>query len=101
MEKNKFYTVEKEINGTKYVAQFNGLSCALRAVDQSYIEGTQNTSVELMANYILKNVIVEPAGLTIDDFETMEEFNEVTNWGREVMQGKFRDQAANKAAAKK
>lgn len=101
MEKNKFYTVEKEINGTKYVAQFNGLSCALRAVDQSYIEGTQNTSVELMANYIFKNVIVEPANLSIDDFETMEEFNEVTNWGREVMQGKFRDQAANKATAKK
>lgn len=100
MDKKKFYTVEKEIEGKKYVAQFNGLSCALKAVDQSYIEGTNNTSVEAMANYIFKNVIVEPNGLTIDDFDSMEEFNEVVNFGREVMQGNFRDEA-NKTTAKK
>ena len=102
MEKNKFYTVEKEINGTKYVAQFNGLSAAVRAVDQSYVnDNSQNISTEKMANYILNNVIVEPKGLTIDDFESMEEFNEVTNFGREVMQGNFRDQATNKPSTKK
>lgn len=99
MANNKFYTVEKEIAGTKYVAQFNGLSCALKAVDQSYIEGTQNTSVEKMADYIFKNVIVEPKGLTIDDFEDLDVFNEVTTFGREVMQGKFRNEA-NKTTAK-
>lgn len=100
MAKNKFYTVDKEINGVKYVAQFNGLSCALRAVDSSYIEGTNNTSIESLAQYIFNNVIVEPKGLTIDDFEDLDEFNEVVGFGREVMQGKFRD-AADKAAAKK
>ena len=86
----KFYTATKEINGKKYTAQFNGLSCALRAVDRTYIEGTNNTSVEKMADYIFQNVIVEPKGLTIDDFESMEEFNEVVSFGRDVMQGKFR-----------
>ena len=86
----KFYTATKEINGKKYTAQFNGLSCALRAVDSTYIEGTTNTSVEKMADYIFQNVIVEPKGLTIDDFESMEEFNEVVSFGRDVMQGKFR-----------
>lgn len=100
MEKKKFYTVTKEINGTNYVAQFNGLSSALKAVDQSYIDGSQNTSVEKLANYIFANVIVEPKGLTIDDFESMEEFNAVVTFGREVMQGNFREEA-NKAAAKK
>lgn len=100
MANNKFYTVEKEINGKKYVAQFNGLSCALRAVDQSYIEGSNNTSVEALSKYIFENVIVEPKGLEIDDFESMEEFNEVVAFGREVMQGKFREEA-NKTAAKK
>ena len=74
----KFYTATKEINGKKYTAQFNGLSCALRAVDSTYIEGTNNTSVEKMADYIFQNVIVEPKGLTIDDFESMEEF-QMTN----------------------
>lgn len=86
----KFYTATKEINGKKYTAQFNGLSCALRAVDSTYIDGTNNTSVEKMADYIFQNVIVEPKGLTIDDFESMEEFNEVVSFGRDVMQGKFR-----------
>ena len=101
MAKDRFYTVEKEINGTNYVAQFNGLSCALRAVDQSYIEGANNTSVEKMASYIFENVIVEPKGLSIDDFESMEEFNEVVAFGRDVMQGNFRDKATDKAAGKK
>jgi hypothetical protein len=100
MAKNKFYTVDKEINGVKYVAQFNGLSCALRAVDSSYIEGTNNTSIESLAQYIFNNVIVEPKGLTIDDFDDLDEFNEVVGFGREVMQGKFRN-AADEAAAKK
>ena len=86
----KFYTATKEINGKKYTAQFNGLSCALRAVDSTYIDGTNNTSVEKMADYIFQNVIVEPKGLTIDDFESMEEFNDAVSFGRDVMQGKFR-----------
>lgn len=100
MEKNKFYTVTKKINGTDYVAQFNGLSAAIRAVDQSYIDDTSNTSIEKMANYIFDNVIVEPKGLTIDDFDTLDELNAVVGFGREVMQGKFREKA-DTAAAKK
>lgn len=96
---NKFYTREKEINGKKYIAQFNGLSAAIQAVDNSYIEGTQNTSIEKLTNYILENVIVEPKGLKIDDFETMEELNEVVRFGRAVMEGKFR-QAADESAKK-
>lgn len=87
---NKFYTVEKEINGKKYTAQFNGLSAAMKAVDNSYIEGTQNTSVEKLAKYILENVIVEPK-VSIDDFETLEELNSVIRFGRAVMEGKFRE----------
>ena len=100
MANNKFYSVTKEINGKKYTAQFNGLSCALRAVDQSYIEGSQNTSTEKLAKYLFEHVIVDPKGLDIDDFESMEEFNAVTTFAREVMQGKFREET-DAAAAKK
>ena len=97
---NKFYTVTKTINGKEYVAQFSGLSSAIKAVDQSYIDDTRNTSVEKLSKYIFENVIVDPKGLTIDDFESMEEFNEVVTFGREVMQGNFREEA-NKTTAKK
>ena len=101
MGNTNFYTVEKEINGKKYVAQFNGLSCALKAVDQSYIsDDSSNVSAYKMAEYLFKNVIVEPSGLTIDDFDSMAEFNEVTNFARKVMQGDFREEA-NKSTAKK
>lgn len=93
MNKNRFYTVEKEFNGKKYVAQFSGVSTAVRAIDSSYIEGTSTTSTEKLGQYILDHIIVEPKGLTADDFETLEEYNEVTTWGRDVMYGKFRNQS--------
>ena len=95
----KFYQVEKEIYGKKYICQFNGISAALKAVDDSYIEGSSNTSTVKMAEYLFKHVVVEPKNLAIDDFESMEEFNEVIAFARKVMQGEFRekDESATKA----
>lgn len=92
------YQVEKEIKGKKYIAQFAGLSVALKAVDSSYIEGTSNTSIEKMAEYMFKHVIVEPKNLSIDDFDTVDELNEVIAFARNVMQGGFRDKADAGAA---
>lgn len=90
MANKKFYTVEKEINGVAYKAQFNGISAALEAQDGFYIDGTNNISNIKLANYILKNVIVDPKGLTPDDFNSVDELAEVIAFGREVMQGDFR-----------
>lgn len=91
------YVIEKKINGKPYKAQFNGMSAALRAIDSSYIDGTSTTSIEKLSEYLLKNVIVDPPSLTVDDFESMEEFNEVIAFAREVMQGDFRDKKDKKA----
>lgn len=96
MSNNKFYQVEKEINGKTYVAQFQGLSTALKGVDSTYINGSSNTSTEKFSQYIFDNIIMEPKGLTIDDFESIEELNEVVAFGREVMQGHFRDEKDKK-----
>ena len=95
---DKFYTVKKKIGGKEYTAQFNGISAALKAVDDSYIEGTNNTSVEKLSKYLFQNVIVEPKGLTPDDFDSMDEFNEVIAFAREVMQGNFRETKEQKPA---
>lgn len=103
MAKN-FYNVTKEINGVKYVAQFSGLSVALKAVDASYIDGTNNTSMEKLSKYLFENIIVEPKNLTVDDFESLEDFNEVVSFARQVMQGEFRDkknEIGDKEASKK
>ena len=96
-----FYTREKEIGGVKYVAQFSGMSTALKAVDNSYIEGSSNTSLEKMAEYLFKHIIVEPKGLTADDFESLADFREVVAFARGVMQGEFRDNPDESAAARK
>lgn len=85
----KFYTVEKEINGVKYVCQFNGISAALKAIDNCYIDGTSNLSLEKLNEYLLENVIVEPK-LTLDDFEDVETLNKVTGFARKVMQGEIK-----------
>lgn len=95
-----FYTAKKEIGGRTYVAQFNGISAALKAVDNSYIEGTSNTSLEKLSKYLFDNVIVEPKGLTADDFDSLDEFNEVVAFAREVMQGNFREAEVEKSANK-
>lgn len=97
---NNRYTVEKEINGVKYTAQFNGLSAALDAVDSSYIDGSSNISARKMAEYLFAHVIVDPK-VSIDDFANVAEMNKVTDFAREVMQGNFRNQALEGATAKK
>lgn len=95
MDKNRFYTVKKEFNGKEYVAQFSGVSTAVRAIDQSRMENG-STSTEELSNYIFEHVIVEPKNLTADDFQDLDEFNEVTKWARDVMYGKFRTAADKK-----
>lgn len=95
---NKFYTKEKTINGIKYIAQFNGLSAALDAIDSSYLNDSSNIGIKKLSQYIFENVIVDPKNLTADDFETIEDFNEVVGFGREVMQGKFRPKEDKKPA---
>lgn len=97
----KIYTIEKTINGTVYKAQFNGIGAALEAIDSSYIDGSSNTSTMKLSKYLFEHVIVEPKGLTVNDFDSIEEFNEVITFAREVMQGNFHDkQVESKAEGK-
>lgn len=80
---NKIYTVTKEINGVTYRAQFNGVREAVRA--------TQQYKDELsLDEYLLANVIVEPPGLQLDDFDDLMEFRQVINFAASVMAGRFR-----------
>lgn len=89
----KFYQVKEKIEGKEYIAQFCGISVALKAMDESKIDGTDATSYEKLAQYIFDNVIVEPKNLTPDDFDSLDEFNKVLAFGRKVMQGEFRNKA--------
>ncbi len=78
---------KKQIGGKEYTAKFGGVLCALRAIDESYIDGTGNTSTEKLTKYLLENVIVQPENLSPDDFETMRDLKDVTDFAKEAMNG--------------
>lgn len=93
----KFYQRKKEINGVTYTAQFSGLTTALRAVDENYIEDTNVISNEKLCNFLFEHVIVDPK-VTIDSFDDLDEMQEVVKFAQDVMKGKFRDESSNAAA---
>ena len=84
-EKNKFYTATKEIKGVTYTAQFNGVRPALEAIDRY-------KSNEIgFYEYLLSNTIVDPPGLQIEDFDSIQELRAVVNFASSVMSGRFRE----------
>ncbi|MDL2253313.1 hypothetical protein LJC49_04480 [Ruminococcaceae bacterium OttesenSCG-928-I18] len=100
MEKPKHYTRKKTFDGVEYTAQFNGISAALDATDESQNDSGHGVSSKKLTNYVLENVIVDPPGLTPDDFEDMETLSAVIKWGSQVMQGKFREKTDQSTAKK-
>lgn len=80
-------TKTKEINGVEYTVRFNGILAALKAIDNTYVDGGSNTSTEKLTRYLMDEVIVMPEYLSFDDFDSMDAFNEVIAFAREAMQG--------------
>lgn len=89
----KPYTVKKVINGVEYTFQFNGISEAMDALDESYIDGSSNISLKKLNSYLLENVVVNPK-VTMDDFDDVEKLNAVTSYARKVMQGLIKPETA-------
>lgn len=83
----KHYTVEKKIRGKSYVFQHNGISEWLKALDESYVDGTGNISAYKLNTYLLENVVVSPK-MEIDDFANADELSEVMAFARKVASGK-------------
>lgn len=95
MAENKFYTRTKTIDGVEYTAQYQGLRAAIRLVDECHL-GLESQSIEKMNDYVLKNCIVKPAGLSMESFDDMETLSEVVAFGIEVAQGNFRNEGESK-----
>lgn len=91
-DSKKFYKRTKTINGKEYTAQFNGLAYVLRLTDETYIsDSSSNHSNKKMVEMLLSDVIVEPKGLTVESFDTLDEYNAVIGFALDVAKGKFRD----------
>lgn len=89
----KIYTVTKTINGTEYTFQHNGVSAWLKALDESYVDGTSNISTYKLNAYLLENVVVSPK-MEIDDFASADELSKVAAFARKVASGEEAPQAA-------
>lgn len=97
MANKKFYQRTKEINGVKYTAQFSGLSAWLRCADAARKDDDEEESVNTrIYNKVFEAGLVEPKGVTVDDFEDMETLDKVFGFVSGVMKGKFRDRTEEK-----
>lgn len=86
---DKTRTEEMTLNGVTYKAQFNGTRNALTAINKY-----KDKEVEF-DDYLLQDVIVEPKGLSLDDFDDVGEAAAVIRWASRVLQGIFRNRKAN------
>lgn len=73
--------IEKEIKGTVYKAQFNGVSTMYRANDE-----TEGKAMKL-AQFLFENVLVEPKINDVDEYfgTDVDLMSEVTEFAAEVM----------------
>lgn len=98
----KFYQVTKEIRGVKYTAQFSGLSAWLRCAESAKEDdGTGDPSNVRIYEKVFDAGLVEPKGLKVDDFDSMEDLDAVFGFVSGVMKGKFRAQSEEKRTKEK
>lgn len=100
---SNIYQVEKEIDGVKYVGQYTGLRTYLKVSDDSRRADGNGINTEDYYDNALKAAIIEPANLSVDDFDDIDHLKNVIDFANEVMEGKFRantEQGKDKAKGK-
>lgn len=77
---------EKEIRGKKYIAQLLPVRQAME-LRQRWQDSNGNVIATTMHDLVLKNIIVQPSGLSIDDFRRPSEVEEITGWALNFQYG--------------
>lgn len=77
---------EKEIDGVKYIAQLLPTRAAM-TLRQGWQDSNGNAIAVDMHDAVLKNIIVQPAGLTVDDFKRTIEVEKITGWALNFQYG--------------
>lgn len=103
MANTKFYQITKTINGVEYEAQYNGNSQFYEFQDEckKNIGGVAELNMKQVAKFIFENVIISPKGLTLDDFDSFEDSQDVITFGIDVMRGNFRNKKDKAGAGTK
>lgn len=77
---------EKEIRGKKYIAQLLPVRQAME-LRQRWQDSNGNVIATTMHDLVLKNIIIQPSGLSIDDFKRPSEVEEITGWALNFQYG--------------
>ena len=90
---------KKTINGKEYTAQYYGQRAAMKMRRECRDDKFANRQdEEKVADYILRNVIVDPPGLEIESFDDYDELTDVVTFGLMVLNNRF--QQDNETGAK-
>ena len=98
---DNFKQHKKEINGTVYTAQFNNLRETIRSKKIYTDPVTGRMDTEKLYDYLFQNVIVDPPGLKIEDFDDLDELSEVALFGLQVLNNRFRESGTNERTAER
>jgi hypothetical protein len=88
-------TIKKVINGVEYTAVYRGYSYTTQRIKECLLQDKKHYSNEKLSTVVFGEIIINPK-VTVDDFDDLQAYNEVFEFGRSVLFGEFE----NKSKAK-
>lgn len=91
-------TIKKVIDGIEYTAVWKGYNFSAKRLKECLLQDKKHYSNAKLADVIFGEIIISPQ-ITADDFDNVQVFNEVFEFGRNVLFGDF--EKKSKAKLKK
>lgn len=88
-------TIKKVINGVEYTAVYKGYNYTTQRIKECLLQDKKHYSNEKLSTVVFGEIIINPK-VTVDDFDDLQAYNEVFEFGRSVLFGEFE----NKSKAK-
>lgn len=91
-------TIKKVINGVEYTAVYKGYNYTTQRLNECLLQDKKRYSNSKLSAVIFGEIITSPK-VTADDFDDIQTFNEVFEFGQSVLFGEF--ESISKAKLKK
>lgn len=81
-------TIKKVINGVEYTAVWKGYNYTTKRMKECLLQDKKHYSNEKLSAVVFGEIIINPK-VTVDDFDDIQTYNEVFEFGRSVLFGDF------------
>jgi hypothetical protein len=88
-------TIRKIINGVEYTAVWKGYNYTTRRINDCLTKDKKRYSNSKLSAVIFDEIIIDPK-VTVDDFDDLQTFNEVLEFGKSVLFGDFEKKSTAK-----